>query len=136
MGDGRAGLLDGGDGPAGWGQVAQVEGHGLRGGGQRGVATGLGPRSEPLPGGGIGPAGVPGLGVPESCSNGLGRTAVALGQIQGVAELLDDGEIGGHGRPVKFVIIPYYHDFNSALKMPITRLLARLAGDVGLRGFG
>ena len=90
MGDGRAGLLDGG---------------------QCGVATGLGPRPELPPGGAVGPAGVSGLGVPESCGDGLGRLAVALGQIQGVAELLDDGEIGGHGRPVKFVIIPYYHEF-------------------------
>ena len=62
------------------------------------MATGLGPRPELLPGGGGGPAGGPGLGVPESGGNGLGRTAVALQQIRGVLELPDDGEIGGHGR--------------------------------------
>ena len=39
-------------------------------------------------------------------------------------------------RRVKLVIMPYYHEFNSPLKMPITRLLAHLTGDVGLRGFG
>ena len=44
------------------------------------------------------PAGVLGLGVPESGGNGLGRAAVALRQIRGVAELPDDGETGGHGR--------------------------------------
>ena len=76
--------------------MAQVEGHGLRGGGQCGVATGLGPRSELLPGGAVGPAGVLGLGVPEPGGDGLGRTAVALRQIQGVVELVDDGEIGGY----------------------------------------
>ena len=69
-----------------------------RGGGQCGVAAGLGPRSELPPGRGIGPAGVPGLGVPEACGTGPGRTTVALRQIQGVVELLDDGQIGGHGR--------------------------------------
>ena len=78
--------------------MAQVEGHGLRGSGQCGVATGLGPRSELPPGGGIGPTGVLGLGVPESGGTGLGHTAVALRQIKGALELLDDGEIGGHGR--------------------------------------
>ena len=39
----------------------------------------------------------PALASPEPCGDGLGRTAVALRQIQGVVELLDDGEIGGHG---------------------------------------
>ena len=77
--------------------MAEVEGHGLRGR-QCGVATGLGPRPKQSLGGAVGPAGVPGLGVPESGGNGLGRTAVALRQIQGVVELPDDGEIGGHGR--------------------------------------
>ena len=79
--------------------MAQVEGHCLRGGGPCGVATGLGPRPELPLGGAVGPAGVPGLSVPESGGNGLGRTAVALRQVQGVVELLDDGEIGGSGDP-------------------------------------
>ena len=61
------------------------------------MAAGVSPRLEAPPGGGVGPAGVLGLGVPESGGNGLGRTAVALRQIQGVVELLDDGQIGGHG---------------------------------------
>ena len=48
--------------------MAQVEGHGLRDGGQWGVATGLGLGPELPPGGAVGPAGVSGLGVPESCA--------------------------------------------------------------------
>ena len=61
--------------------MAQVEGHGLRGSGQCGVATGLGPRSELPPCGAVGPAGVLSLGVPESGGNGLGRTAVSIYNI-------------------------------------------------------
>ena len=63
------------------------------------MATGLGPHSELLPCGGIGPPGVLGLGVPESGDNVIGHTAVTLRQIQGVAELLDDGQISSHGSP-------------------------------------
>ena len=76
MGDGGAGQLDGGNGAAGGRQVAQVEGHGLWGGGQSWVVAGLGPSLEPQPGGGIGPAGVVGLGVPEAGGDGLGRRVV------------------------------------------------------------
>ena len=78
--------------------MPQVEGHGLRGGRKCRVATGLGPRLKPPPGGGVGPAGVVGLGVPEAGGDGLGRLAIALSQFQGDGDLLDDGQIGGHGR--------------------------------------
>ena len=91
-----AGLLDAGKGPAAGSQVTQVESHGLRGGGQRRVATGFGPGLELAPGGGGGPASVIGLGVPECRGDGLGRLPVALRQIRGVVELLDGGQIGGH----------------------------------------
>ena len=53
-GDGGAGQLDGGNGAAGGRQVAQVEGHGLRAGGQSWVAARIGPSLGPQPGGGIG----------------------------------------------------------------------------------
>ena len=115
MGDGRAGLLDGGDGPAGRGQVAQVEGHGLRGSGQCGVATGLGPLTELPPGGGVGPAGVPGLGVPESGGTASAAPRSRSGRSRGVIELLDDARAVVMDAPVKLVIILYYHGFNSPL---------------------
>ena len=95
MGDGGAGQLDGGNGAAGGRQVAQVEGHGLRADGQSGVAASIGPSLEPQPGGGIGPAGVVGLGVPEAGGDGLGRLAVALRQLQGVVDLPDGDQIAG-----------------------------------------
>ena len=74
MGDGGAGQLDGGNGAAGGRQVAQVEGHGLWGGGQSWVVAGLGPRHELLPCGGIDSAGGPGLGVPEATAWAASRS--------------------------------------------------------------
>ena len=91
------GLLNRGDGLATGRQVAQIDGHGLRCGRQCLVSADLGPRLELLPGGGVGPAGVLSLGVPEAGGDGLGRLAVATGQFQGLAELRDGGQIGGHG---------------------------------------
>ena len=99
------------------------------------MAAGVSPRLEAPPGGGVGPAGVLSLGVPEAGGDCLGRLAVATGQFQGLAELRDGGQIGGHVASVKLVI-RLYHEFYSPLKMPMTWLSSHLTGDVGLRGFG
>ena len=115
VGYGGAGLLDAGNGPAGGGQVPQVEGHGLRGGGQRGVATGFGPCPELAPGGGVGPAGVLGLGVPQHGGDGPGRLAVPVGQVEGVMELRDGGYLGGHVGLGKTREKSSYHGFYSRL---------------------
>ena len=93
--------------------VAQVEGHDLRGGRQNCVAIGLGPCLELLAGRAVGPAGVLCLCVSETRGDGLGGLPVAFRQIQGARERLTDGQIGGHGVPVKIVTILYYHEFYS-----------------------
>ena len=87
MGDHGSGLLDAGHGPACRRQMAHVEDHYLRGGGECRVAAGVSPSLEPPPGGSVGPAGVLILGVPESGGYGLGHLAVATRQFQGLAQL-------------------------------------------------
>ena len=64
------------------------------------MATGFDPFLEPPPGGGVGPAGVLGLGVPDPVSDCLGRLAVALSQIQAVVRPVAGGQVGGHGEQV------------------------------------
>ena len=89
-------------------------------------------------------AGVGGLGIAESIGDGLGRIMGAARQREVILEVDGSGEKGaadvfcfhGFGNSHKVVIKPYFHEFNSSLQMPKNRLLAHLAGDVGLRGFG
>ena len=103
-----------------------------------------GPLAEDVPCGLVDAAGVGGLGVAEPIGDGLGRIMVAAQQLEVFWEVDGSGEeraadvlcFHGLGDSPKPVIIPSYHEFNSPLKMPITRLLAHLTGDVGLRGFG
>ena len=68
---------------------------------QRRVAAGVGPRLKVLPSGGVAPAGVIGLSVPEAGGNSLGRLAIGTRQFQRARPVVTE-------TPVKLVIIPYF----------------------------
>ena len=59
------------------------------------MAAGVSPRLEAPPGGGVGSACALGFGVPQA--GGVGRDAVAFGQIWKAGELMNSGRVGGHG---------------------------------------
>ena len=77
--------------------MAEVECYRLRFCRQRLVVPVLGPLFEPAPGGGVRPAGVIRLGVPQSCCDGLGCVPVALSQLKAVVWPEAGGQIAGHG---------------------------------------
>ena len=99
--------------------MAEVEDHGLRG--QRAVRGGHRPRPRPElpPGGAVGPAVVPGLGVPES---GATSASAAPRSRSGISRVLWSCWITARSlvmdAPVKLVIIRYYHEFYSLRPRP------------------
>ena len=95
--------------------MAQVEGHGLRGR-QCGVATGLGPRPELLPGGGIGAAGVPAVASRSPAATASAAPRSRSGRSTVLWSCWTTGRSVVMDVCIKFVITLYYHGFYSPLK--------------------
>ena len=114
-------------------QVAQVEGDSLGSCGHVLIAVGVGPGRESGPASAVGPAGVGGLGIPETCGDGLGCVMVTGRELEVFLELGGGGEKGvadvlcfhGFGDSPKVVIIPYYREFYS---LRIGGVLAQIRG--------
>ena len=93
--DRGTGLLHASLGSVGRHQVAQVYGHRFGDGGECRASLGVGPGLAAPPSGGVGPAGVACLGVPETGGNCLDRLAIRTVKFQCAAELRNRGQVGG-----------------------------------------